>query len=335
MINLRGSLVQLYVTLILTSILGYNQALLCSWFANDALTAFVYFAMICIFEIVFSDFVIPHSEYKTYIRWIPNVTFTKWSIAQTIYNQFNDFKYREGDVVLDYYDFDNMKFSYTLLILISYVIILELFILYFMLPAKTKLVSHSGVNAPDSLFDEVNLDINRETNNGIGYDGYIDRSSTASHLQVENVTIENPLTRVKTGATDATLLWNGPRATFQLPRASFTSSQHSYFRISIVQPYNACSQAYVPGVSNTKYNDNSSSLSFAENAIHRRDAKETFRPSDILGASSGAMLTFCDVSYKKNISKNKPPVQLLHSIYGSVRQGEMCAIMGSSGAGRI
>ena len=128
--------------------------------------------------------------------------------------------------------------------------------------------------------------------------------------------------------------------------STFNSSTHSKIHILVTTATTAMKQLYdnQPSLLYSPYTvlrpsvvinlstslksqvDNHDELSFRSTYV------EEFGTVPMLPIAERALLTFKDVAYTRT-SAFGPPLRLLTGVRGAVKPGELCAIMGSSGAG--
>ena len=122
------------------SFLGYGQAQLCAHISPSAISGLIYMTVLSGYQLIFSGYFVEQSELPEGLRWAVYSSFMRWSTGQLMMNQFGGYLRRQGDIVLQLFEYEHFKFSKSSLILAMYFLGLEIFILlmlYFPKPTAT------------------------------------------------------------------------------------------------------------------------------------------------------------------------------------------------------
>lgn len=297
-----------YLIVLLSACLGYSQAKLCALLCRNSQSAFVLYALLACCEMILSGFLILPDSAPSYLQWTLDITFSRWAISGLIYNQFHNFKENgdlsnrilndQGEIILKYYDLDSFNMINCIIILVIYFIGLELLVIYALLPKKTKLIHVLSLSDPKiqwNIIDEI-----------------IEQVDTES-LQIDLL----PTNQENSFSIRSMPLFN--RSSLQL----IINTSSSF---SIIEPYDGIYTSFSQKESIYSEGRLTPHLTYTE-------PENIYRLSKILEINQRVELLFRDVTYTINQQKNGEKKELLHKISGIVRPGEMCAIMGSSGAG--
>jgi ABC-type multidrug transport system ATPase subunit len=308
MANVYGPDVIFYGILLLSATLGFSQAKLCALLSPDSQTAFIYFALLISFEMILSGFLIFPEDAPDYLKWTMDIMFTRWAVYGLLYNQFNNFKENgditngilndQGELVLNLYGLSSFDILRSLWILGVYLVGLEVLVIISMLPKtnRLKLMTSSS--------DSSSLQWNIEEGSGVA-------SGTSQSLQIDLLSNSNRETLSSRSFFDR----------FSIPEVVSQVTPH------LIEPYNRMTASS---------SQHDSQVLTSEGRLVPRlthtEPRDSCRVSDLLESHQRAELLFRNVTYTIKGSKTEE-VQLLHGISGVVRSGELCAIMGSSGAG--
>jgi hypothetical protein len=305
--------------LFLSSILGYSQAKLCALLSPNGQTAFVYYALLISCEMILSGFLIFPKDAPIYLKWTMDLIFSRWAVYGLLYNQFNNYKETsefangmqsyQGELVLKYYGLSSYDLPRSIWILVIYLVGLELMVMYSMLPKTNKLRRYSSLT--DS---SIHLDVEDPHGPAVVTATPLYSESSQS-LQIDLISDDPTRTSTRNAQSISSAIFN---------RISLSSlSVVSQLTSHLIEPYDKIpSQQHPPG---------------SEGRVDPRqpsytEPRETCRVSDILEPKTRAELIFKNVSYQVQNSKGKE-IKLLQGVTGIVKSGELCAIMGSSGAG--
>lgn len=295
-----------FIVLLLSALLGYSQAKLCALLTPNSQTAFVYYALLISLEMVLSGFLIFPDNAPDYLKWTMDLMFTRWAVYGLLFNQFHNFKENgnlfegilnnQGDLVLQFYGLSSYDITRCIWILTIFFAVMEFMVIIAMLPPRNLL------SKLDSL-PEASIQCHGEA-----ADQAI--SEISQSLQIDLISTSRGDTFSSKSFVDR----------FSIPTVL------SQFTPSLIEPYDKLT---------TSSNRIQPQLLAPDGRILNRrtytEPRDSCRVSDILEPQSRGQLLFRDVTY--SIQKNGESVRLLQGISGLVSSGELCAIMGSSGAG--
>jgi ABC-type multidrug transport system fused ATPase/permease subunit len=297
-----------YSILLLSAALGFSQAKLCALLSPDSQTAFIYFALLISLEMILSGFLIFPEDAPVYLKWTMDIMFSRWAVSGLLFNQFNNFKENgdiangilsnQGELVLNLYGLSSYDIWKSIWILCVYLVGLEVLVIISVMPKINRLKLMTSLSDSSRLWN-----IEEEA---------VVASGTSQSLQIDLISNSN--------------------------RDRDTLSSKSFFdRFSIaeavgqvtpnlVEPYNRMTASS---------SQHDSQLLTSEGRLAPRlthtEPRDSCRVSDVLEPYQRADLVFRNVSY--TIKNKTEEVQLLRGVSGVVKSGELCAIMGSSGAG--
>lgn len=314
MANTYGPTNIFFIILLLSAALGHSQAKLCAFLSPNSETAFVYYALLMSFELILSGFLIFPDDAPIYFKWTMDIMFTRWAIYGLLYNQFNNFKENgdllngilnnQGEIVLNFYGLSSFDIFRSIWILGIYFIGLEILVIISMLPKRDKLIKVISLSNSNILWD-----IEEQHHHQQQGQGQI--SGTSQSLQID--LISNSINETHSSKS----LFER----FSIPTIV------SQVTPSLIEPY---------GKRMTSFSQMDSQFLTPEGRLAPRlthtEPRDSWRVSTALELHLRANLIFRKVSY---IIKNKKgeDIKLLQEISGVVKSGELCAIMGSSGAG--
>ena len=307
MVQINGDLVVYYGIMLLGACLGYTQAKLCAWASRDGLQAFILYALIASFEIILCGFIIMSKDIPSYLRWTSWIMFTRWACSSLVYNEFNGFKTDgdpregiiddQGELVLEYWHLSSFDDFRAIAILIGYWIVMEVFVIIALQPAKSNLETVCGSN--HTLLGNLLEDENEEK-----------PSESMQSFSFETSTV---------GKMDESLKSDLLHASKRQSLALSISTESTIFpllnRATVVEPYNRIRPSVLANSVCSL-----SRMTYTEN--------DFFKASESLPVSARAELSFLNISYTLT-PRNAPPVKLLKGISGILRSGEMLAVMGT------
>jgi ABC-type multidrug transport system fused ATPase/permease subunit len=290
-----------YPVVILTMIVGYCSAMLFAIIMPDALSAFIGFGAFSWLMIAMSGYPVTESSVLPWLQWLVRISYARWSVGMIFSCTFNDLFYT-GDILVWFFEYDDVSLSETVETLLLYVLIAEGLILLAMVPWPSFLRQYATIRdvpfAIESDGDSVAVD------DGISVQMSTISSPLQEHTRDRQLTVEN--------GTVSTAVVNRPSVVEVMTVAAKTT-----FGIMprVSMPINSIRPS------------ESSRKTYAENS-------GAFKVSRRLQDQARRALAFSQLSYTLPAKSGKAPLCLLQGVSGHVKSGELCALMGPSGAGK-
>lgn len=289
-----------FSVLLLCALLGYSQAKLCALLSPNSQTAFVYYALLMSFEMILSGFLIFPENAPIYLKWTIDIMFTRWAVYALLFNQFNNFK-DDGNLLEGILN-NQGELVLQFYGISSYDVARSILFLVFFLVVFEVLVMLALFPGRDRLVKLSSL-------------------TEATHLWDLNDT--SPPLSVTSQSLQIDLISTDTISSKSIVERFSLSTVFTHFPPSLVEPYDKMTIS-----SNQTTFQSDGRVVFRQTYTETRDS---CRVSDVLDLHSRAEFLFRRINY--SFHKGGDDIRLLHGISGLVSSGELCAIMGSSGAG--
>ncbi len=283
--------------------LGYSQAQLCASISDTAINAFVLFAVISAYQIVFAGYLVAKSSMPEHIRWMVYTTYTRWCTGQLMMSEYGGLLGQQGDLFLTLYDYDNMDFYRSRNVLCVYLAGFQLLIFLAFLPRRSSVGVISVEEA--NLLIHPNQSKIKDSNEVV-----------QNKLLIKNDDCEKDIENgIKEDLLDGDE-YHVPiksRSSFA-DRATDVLCRVPSLHMDILNPQGSTG-------SRSKSHDSHHSNHYTGEEIECHISKT-------LPKSKQVNFVFRNVNYM--IAGHK---YLLQDVNGAVSSGELCAVMGSTGSG--
>ena len=118
-----------YGLLLMTGVIGFAISQLMMILSSTPLEAFLYFALVCSLQIIFSGYFIAKDELPSFLTWTVKCSNIYYAMGSMMHNEFHDLMGKQGDIVLYLYGYDSFKLTETYQTLGYYLLVVFFLIL--------------------------------------------------------------------------------------------------------------------------------------------------------------------------------------------------------------
>ena len=290
-----------YPMMMLTALFASSVAMWCGLVNKNATSSLAMFIVIAVFNMNFAGYLVTKSQMEDWLDWLMHFSFMQFAVG-LLFNKVFSGVYVLGDVLIELWDYDHMKYWKSMVVCFAWLIGIQLLIYVAMVPWPSRLKKYDSLESAH--VENVSI-VNSDTSENPMHEGEDDERD--SNLQLAKI--------------DRGSLSNSRRSSI-----TNRSSEHNGRRSSMIER-----------ISNTFLIDQGSLATYFEN----RESTYSVSFRRLIPEDKRVVFSFRNISYtipledpKQKRSIDEAERKLLDNVSGFVRPGEMMALMGPSGAGK-